>query len=569
MRSSRTDHASALVLVISLIVLMAIMATAFLSLVSQRRGVAYLIAARQRLDIFLDESRDRIIGELMEDAGDPDGFTGFSDAWYRAHQAIDVAGDPAWTADRNVSPDPADNLLDRERPWSSWLKWQTFHMGHYEDADAIERIPVEQHLAGDGDIQTLTRWRHERFLDDDFQPVVVPAGVDPADEARYALRYGAAILDNNGLLRIQPDLEGMVPVVDSSDPRYQTFIRQQNYRTHFARSLKSMYGAHFAHVQRRPKDPEDEPIWPWDREYVNHGPSGQPLESLVGHVFDPSIDARLRLGDAFAGVGLTIENGRGGDPVAGRAEQWLPTGIISHGQMYRTAVGNAIWTNPPYYQVLMGRGRGLRGGPLGSDPATTPWRVNMLTAPRAVLAMVVYGLSDRIQRGANTDLFGPGHPEPFPLSHEEGRDLKVVTPGLAISDGQGLGAGRYDTYPGQQDEYFRDIRYALDIAIGMTRNALYLQETPADTASHIFDPASEPVPDRQQLRSDLMREFLRVLGEPDIRNVGGMPTSTGGIIGGALHETGFDGKMRRNTGQTRRLRDKKGGEPIWRFAAPD
>ncbi|MFW5830039.1 MAG: hypothetical protein ACOCXA_07230, partial [Planctomycetota bacterium] len=202
---------------------------------------------------------------------------------------------------------------------------------------------------------------------------------------------------------------------------------------------------------------------------------------------------------------------------------------------------------------FLGYAPGLRGPGIGGrDAVTTPWQVNVLTASPNALRACVFGLLSHMRTQGNFDVLGKGYPEPFPLGLEEGRYIPLLG-GAGFEDEwggerfSGMSFGIETGWPWRITPpssirlgYMMDVAVALDLAIAQART-LFNERVP--TASFgVPDTELDPnAPNGAAITRDLVREMLRILGEPDVRQLAGQPyaSSVGGILGGAVVDVGL------------------------------
>ncbi len=454
MNQSSTRLASSLLLVISMIVLMVTVATAFMTTMSRQRGTAVLLAARTRAEIGMEHATAKHIKLLLEDYRDTSSkyskASGSSGSrWYVDSLAIgDPDGDP-WTEDGTP-------LGSGYRDTNNMV-----NIGNSVNlADMMNRSSGDSRNEYYGMSSEISRWHNIEFYDDFFQPIEIDPSLPEAQKAllrkraRYVLRYSHKTMDCDAQLTVNNNYPGAPILYNSASP--DDYNRYQSYLRHFGRSIKSMT-AMISNLDGRQMRSDDGDFSDtkdqFDYEELSIWADGLPMDwdgdASHRRMVNLLDDLRLRRESAFRMDPRTwVENTNGLDTKtphmkgSNRITTWHSIGRHHGGTGMNGAYYHPHFQFTPY-------GASMLGTPLGgTDECTVPWRVNMLTCNYRALASIYGGLSSHIKHassgvpyladhasksswwssgaGANADLFGPGYPEPFPLGFEDGKDIHLI-----------------------------------------------------------------------------------------------------------------------------------------------
>lgn len=523
-KSSSSRLGSSLLLVVSMIVLMVTVATAFMTTMSRQRGTAVLLAARTRCEIGMEQATAAIIRQLLEEYTDSTKAyswtkkTGGSEWHRRCVPVNNPDGDP-WTDDgvpAGSGFNDAGNLVNVG--------------GDVDLADMMQRSTGDDRTNYYGIFSqyrgTRARWHNMRFYDDFMQPIEIDASLSEAEKAdirrnaRYVLRYAVVNMDCEGQITANNNYPDAPIYFDGSNN--DEFNRYQSYLRHFGRNIKSMTAAHGgrgdADMQqyRSQKGDFSQVRDPFDYENLCVFPDGIQMDwGGDNSAFGLMNDLRLRRESTFRmdarnwvekSSGITTKSPH--MPGHVRLTTWYQIGR----KMGGTGMGGAYYT--PHF-VFTPYGGSMLGEPLDTvdpDPCTVPWRVNLLTCASEISNGMIRGLSAHNKFGSGTrydkdpatttkwyekasqataNLFGPGYPEAFPLGFEDGKDVPLVgmvhknrIPGYVIN-GTGdhttyekpyrheepyyFGGDLQDRYPAAAFSYWADVVHAL----GLVRSRIH------------------------------------------------------------------------------------------------
>ena len=575
---------SALVMTVGLVVLMATLATAFLASVSDLRGVANNVDLSQWTEIGLDEARmhtRRLLLQEVVDARTDVGqvYTSLRSDWYTEFQPLDNDGDTSRLREEvkhSASQLDYDDMINV--PYAeSLLAMMPANVNNINVLNS-QRWPIEQIWNMPMEARPWSRWHYPYYLNADFE-TIESTGVTRPAEARYAVRYAAKILDNNGMLGLHPNWPG--EAFNGDKWENPNFLQYNSWTHHHARALKSMVAAllndsHY--ISGAQKFAESISVarrrWPiYDRELLMRH-----LDGSIGHedvnssAIDTAKDYRLQYEALFRRSGLQYRS------YDNLLTPILPTGTYNPFQVVQ-GLGNSEMNPRLAHTTFMGQAPGYYRGTaanaayhhrLDVTPAT-PWRVNLLTCSSLTAHAMVAGLSsqlrgiteaasgisdvrstrDTLQVGcAIADLFGPDWPEPFPLSPDAGRwipgfrnvrllsyaNKEYYAPwprvglfmGIMPNQGTQTAYNAYQPIYANQHSYLWHVYQCLDQALYQVRMAIDYQEWNQHEGSYIADLFTMTnTPHSGNLMQAVVAEFLRLMGEERIARRGDVYASVG------------------------------------------
>ncbi|MFW5828977.1 MAG: hypothetical protein ACOCXA_01835 [Planctomycetota bacterium] len=575
-------RASAVVMCVGLVVLMATLATAFLATISRTRGATRGHEQRAVLDLELDRLRHDVIAKLqaagLDHASD---ITVQSQDWYRDYQAVDVNGLHAWHIDwqdgGGPSEDPAVNVPWTEDPRLDPMLtdggfWQpAFPTGVYYQAG----LPLVRRVE-----------RGDFSLDANLQPIMDASG-NTRDGGRYEIRQVAMNLDANAMLSLHPDWPVALPGMAADEK----VLSWASYAQHYGGMIRSQAAA----LSQAPTGiswhghASDSPVffdaWPFRRQIEGLGLDGELAhDKLRDNANSDNYPAgnngqrALLYEGLFRRIGLAPRAGilnsdkstiYATGPTKNYATSWTqfaPTGLYTPQQLMgfgeQSQGGGKNFDVPPVY--WFGFAPGLRAGQPGMTgdrqaACNTPWRINLLTATPATLQAMINSLSEATSLVGGRNPFGDHYPDPFPLRHNEGRFVPVALEKdsergyLLMRDfgnGQG-GAMRYATQ-GQagksdaaQHSYLRDLRQALDLAL-FAQRVVYVLHTDSNQLADKLPAAcllktSEPPTEPNEIIANLLDEVYRIMGEEVQGGSSGRPATSNGLLQKRTGPVGWPG----------------------------
>lgn len=527
----------ALIMVILTLVLMVSIAVSFLNIVGRQKGTAVNVALQTYSDIALQQAQAHTIRTFVESIEETRNNGGVSVEYTTARNApwrrdfyplIDADADP-WTADDRTSAPPNGWTLDPSTTATS------AHPLINTDRDLLDMTGYSVGGYGHKRIYSgPTRWYNHNWLTSELESITIDASLTEAEKvklrksARYVIRYTAQVLDVNGCLSINnnyPDFlsDGTSINRGSGSVDNLHYIRQQNYLRTYGRSIKSMAssvymfsnwgGSRQVRTQGR-RDPNYKTADPLDRETVSYNEDGKShSKEAYGQL---ERDERLRYERGFRGGDLQFMSGNS-----------LVTG--HKGRVYTWVHMSALFMTPnlpihfsPYADSMRDADLADPGATVPVREVSTPWRVNLLSAPNYVLRAMINGLSSesRISRTkfCNTDMFGLGYPEPFPLDFDAGRNHPLFRIDKPFKGGVMQGGNGNNIY---FNSYVLDVVTAVSHAITQARSA-WLDEKPIDadhSDGNTYIQLGETTNVDGKMLEQLLRECYRILGEHAV-NVG-------------------------------------------------
>ena len=581
-RSQRS--ASALIMIISLLVLLITVAITFLEMVGRQHNSTIGVAAQVKADIAVQQAQAHLLRCFNQTAANPTSrldetvqvpySSYYNQMWHREFGPVtDPDGNPFTDTVDYVDGDPMQGQPMAAGTESTGRASTTLVSNSYmvnTRARLLEMMDISlmqlneqarlmstnfgfpDRLYG-ADKYYFSRWHNIEYLDSEFKTVHIDPSLTPAEKAdirrtsRYVLRYTAQALDLHSMQTINnnfPHELGSDSIDRGSGSTDSVhYIRYQNYLRCYGRSIKSQRGVVAGGEQPRRQDSQD----PLDVEtvgiQVEVGSDLQP-KTVFNTVSPLHNDGRIKIERAFRGGDLQWGRRRGNNfaPLSpghkGRVYTWShlrSVFLTSSGRMWNT--NNYIFT--PYGDGMLDDELVASGS---GDEVSTPWRVNLLSAPRNTLRAMVYGLNSHsrhmnswktsgnpdLDKDADdhnnklhpTDLLGRDYPEAFPLSLDSGRDVPLMGVGGAYrwipadggddkvyADPDGyeystyrpggttkrvsfaIGASAQDlAAPGTRLSYINDITVALRLAIDDARR-LWDEEEPLFTGTQ-----TNPVP---------------------------------------------------------------------------
>ncbi len=545
----RNQTASVLIMVVLMLALMVSMAIGFLSIVGRQLGSAINIASQTKADVAVHQAQAHVIRAALQTADQPtllDGSTNvdyttmFNPRWRAEFSAVtDPDGDPftndglSMPAGTKSSPigsatEVSDNPITNAR----------YNLFDMVGADTERDFSVNYGFApcvdryDSADNMYISRWHNVEYMDEEFQHIEIDPSLSEADKAilrksaRYVVRYMAQVMDVNGMMTINNNFpvlfEDGTSIVQGNGAVDNTqYIRYQNYLRCYGRSIKSAFGS-MGGLQYRSDDDDFLSADPLDKESSGYFVDGQQVGGYYSGSHNTDYDARKRIERAFRNGDLQWMNGGIYDNVVltsahkGRAYTFGNITESFLGNPIRTGAGN-IYTFVPYGDSMIDSTLAdpdlVAGGHVNPSNISTPWRVNVLSAPNTTIGNMVFGLSSELRfykhfgsnpygptlkkttggTSANVDLLGKVYPEAFPLSLDAGRDVPCVGDGMGndleeapwyyqtghwskrngsfVMINSNWGNGLIATNPGYQNSYYWDIVFALTMALRDARQA--------------------------------------------------------------------------------------------------
>ncbi len=534
--SAKNKQASTLILVVMTLALMISVAVTFMNIVGRQQGNAVGIAMQTHAEVAIEQAQAHAIRSFVESAsevrnkaGNIIDYTTSGNAPWRRHfnPVIDVDGD-FWTEDDRTSTNISDiNSGTWEPSTTNVSKHPLINTGQnlFHMMDHFNPWGGESSLGGHN--QPSSRWHNHAWLTTDLKPILIDDSLSETEKvalresARYVVRYTVQVYDLHGALSVNhnyPDIlaDGTNVATDALH-----YIRQQNYLRTFGRSIKSMGACYYmfdngnGSKQNRTWNYTDTD--PFDWESVGFYEDGRSFSrsshrSLTG-------DSRISLERAF----------RGGDPKY--TGDYNTTKLITahQGRMYtwnhRSFAGTGRKWFVPYADNMRDADLADPGASVPVSEVSTPWRVNLLSAPIYGLRGMISGLSSEIRLTrvmSNADLFGKGYPEAFPLEFDDGKENPWVSQGKNQSGyfsiyQAGNGTHRDTNLDVYTNSYPVDVASALCTAIHAARRA-WDSELEAsrhrynDDASTLIHPGQLTNANGEMIKL-IMHETYRILGE--------------------------------------------------------
>ncbi len=473
-------QASALIMVILLIVLMVSMAVGFMSMVGRQRGSAIITAAQTKADIAAQHAQMHAIKTFVEDAADTTlkYATMHNPRWRTEFSAVtDPDGDP-YTNDGVAKPAGTRHSLTPHADRVSMdplvnSKDNLFDMTGYpvsREYPGIFGFGSDYDRYSSSSYTHISKWHNVEFLDAHFQHIGIDDSLTEAQkadlrrQARYVVRYIVQVFDLNGTLCINNNYPDgpIAPGTNAiSDPEY---VRYQNYLRCYGRSIKSMFSCYWNQkaygAQMRSNDPGFISVDPLDDECLNVDAIGEALPrdhyNMTGNTkyFSLENDGRLRVERAFRGDLQWAGRTSG---LSGNYPFYIQDtmGALHKSKAYSWGHINQIFIGESVRHSHDSHSDVVSLAPFGEGfhkqdseyMAPTPWHVNVLTAPNVTLARMVMGLSSELHYsrtrrefttgdwGSQADLFGVAYPEAFPIGLDEGRDVPLVGDGTIAGNG--------------------------------------------------------------------------------------------------------------------------------------
>ncbi len=536
----RTNSASALIMVILTLALMVTVAVSFMNMVGRQKGTSIGVALQTHADIALQQAQAHTIRAFVESIEETKSLggaevhftTGKNAQWRREFDAVIDADANHWTEDDRIYVSPNGQTLDPSTTTTS---------GHPMINTDIPLIDMVGHTGRDN---RFTRWINHAYLTTELKPIEIDPSLTEAEKvklrksARYVVRYTSKVLDANGMICINhnfPEFLSSGESINRGSGAVDSlhYIRYQNYLKHYGRNFKSMIGGYRMHyasdggagqyrVQKR-YDPNYTMEDPLDRETVGYGENGK-----SGSIFAYGTlnhDGRIALERAFRGGGLQFI---GGGVALGSGHKGK---VYTWGHISAALYGGGPSFMAPYGGSLQDADLVDPASSVPPQEVSTPWHVNLLSTDNYTLRAMIAGLSSEVRintgRYVNTDLFGKGYPEPFPLEFDAGRNVLIV-------DTEHPYTGRnYDwrwVMPFGSGVNVYSNSYALDIAIALVNSILQAREawinerspsyhglTNADTFIDINTTDNRS----WEMMEQILRETYRIMGEHKVNGTGG------------------------------------------------
>ena len=627
---SQNQQASALIMVVSLLVLMISVAITFLELVGRQNNSTIGVAAQVKSEIAVQQAQAHLIKCFTDTATRPTRHTDGTEVKYSSYsnqQWMREFG-PVTDPDGNPFTDTVDfadgsplqgkvlpvGTESTGRPSTTMVSnspmvntkvrlYELMDLSMLQFNEQIRRMSTTfgfPETLDRADTYYFSRWHNIEYLDADFKTITIDPSLSPADKAdirrtsRYVLRYTGQAIDLHGMHTINSNFPHELHGDDISRSAGSTdtahYLRYQNYLRCYGRSLKSQWGiVNRKGTQHRRSDSYD----PLDRETVSLS-----LAYSNGGVLDMSEtkeamyqDARIRMERAFRDGDLhwSKRYGVGFAPLSpghkGKVYTWSHLRSVHIGDS-----SGLMWDTANYMFTPFGDGMldaDLSETVASASEVSTPWRINLLSAPKGTLRAMIYGLSShlnfksgnavagsldkeaRIHAGLwaghkihvrPTDLFGIGYPEPFPLSYDSGRNVPIIGdeekllgtdgalyigPGGMKNRSEYRRSGSEHPAPSCRLSYLADIGQALYTAIDCARTlwddekALRVDKefdsTLAPWGLHMYrgdanNSLITPVDSSttaDEMLSQVIRETYRILGEgPVLDSVSGSNPAT-------------------------------------------
>ena len=550
-KSSRC-HGSALIMVISLLVLLTTIAITFLELVGRQYNSTIGVAAQVKAEIAVQQAQAHLIRCFNKSAANPtkktDGkavnYTSYANhQWRREFGAVtDPDGNPFTDTVDYPDGDPmqgqplsfgskSTGMPSTTMVSSSPIVNADVRLFDLMDVNLIGTVDMLSRVLGhaeqlNGKRQTWSRWHNIEYLDAEFKTIEIDDSKSPEEKAdirrssRYVLRYTAQALDLSGMHTINNnfphELNNKTIDRGSGSTDDEHYIRYQNYLKAYGRSLKSMRAAVRGGKQVRASHSFD----PLDNESVatnvEVGADGMAKSALKTGNVAMRDDWRLVAERAFRDGDLNWSARYGGNfaPLSyglkGRVQTWshLRT-LYRSNKVYADNFFLAPWGLGMLDEALSG------GAAADADPVSTPWKINLMSATNLSARAMVYGLHSHLKvkghwnqslgadleaeahstrnRIHSTDLLGRNHPEPFPLSLDSGRNVPLA--------GTGGRAGAHDLNGCEQSSAWKRSSLVADIyqefATVGTRHS-YVHDIAAalqlamDDARRVWDEEKDP-----------------------------------------------------------------------------
>ena len=467
MLQQNNRHGSVLILCVGAVVLMATLATYFLSAVDLQREAAKNIGMSHIVRMGQSTAVSEILQKILDETATGKAATQ-QRSWRYDYHAVNVDGVPrfgwegSWKVSNSYKPanrslandhrlnltaaDALDNIFNGLDD-SNGYQPRTLGLGlpHHQSAS---------HYKTKGSFSTFARWNDLRFFDKHLNEV--PETADPV----FVLRYAALVYDNEGLMPINhnfPSLDPTLsfaapPAYNSGSPDNDDFLHKESYLNRYARALRSMVGAELVltgsktqaaipnNQYREGYDEYDlENLWADAGGVLRHASfkgdartnhNSTKLRSAIESIFRGTGMGRWGSGESY------VTYNAGGQ----RATPWDVALSVRNESNYARDRNDALHLTP--------YGRGMRddswhstecgvnqvnAGQGASRNPNVPWRINILTASGDVVNAMLHGMSSHLRydngnpRAIPTaDLFGANYPEAFPLAIDEGRDVKVI-----------------------------------------------------------------------------------------------------------------------------------------------
>ena len=472
---NNVKQASAIILVLSLIVSMTLLSVTFLLSVARLKGSVRALAHKTKTVVAMEAAVDHAIKAMMEDRADP--ATTYStkteSLWVKEFAHVD---------DPDANPFTEDGSFVQSNPSTNTL----VNAYDFYDGDDMIGFPAGyQGRSRKRGIEYRPRWFNIEYLDDFYKLIQIDASMTETQKAalrgtaRYVVRYAVDVMDLGGQRKITHNWPN--PPTNKTTHDYKRF---QNYLNGYGDSIKSLYSMSSENVLGhafRSNDPDFITIdkRDWTPTYVHA--DGKTALSLSGTT-RPLNDSLNKSGRVAAELIFRGESFKWGN-AHNDYDQLYPT--LGKGRAI-TQAQLALRFKPGVFQhggddafYWFTVGETLQGPALGgTDSVSCPWRANLLTASNNTIERMVYALSSHAKWGADlhkmtwdatpntSDLMGPNYPEAFPLSVADGRDVPLVGrrhPERAMHYG-GLNVegkrGRYDTLIGPGNDDWLHAAYA-------------------------------------------------------------------------------------------------------------
>ncbi len=497
-------HGSALIMVISLLVLLTTIAITFLELVGRQYNSTIGVAAQVKAEIAVQQAQAHLIRCFNDSAAkptrktddDPLNYTSLANQqWRREFEPVtDPDGNPFTDTVDFPNGDPmqgqalsvpasSTGMPSTTMVSSSPIVNSNTRLYDLIDADMLGTVDMFTLLFGhtkrfNGKNQYWSRWHNIEYLDAEFKTVEIDDSKTPVEKAdirrssRYVLRYTAQALDLSGLHTINNNFPHELGTDSINRGSASTdsahYIRYQNYLKTYGRSIKSMRAAVSGGKQYRAShsfDPLDDESVATNVEVGGDGLAKSAIKTGNQAMRD---DWRLLVERAFRDGDLTWSTRYGGNfaPLSpglkGRVQTWshLRT-VYKKGSIYANNFFLTPWGLGMLDETL------YDGAAADADPVSTPWKINLLSAPNTNLRAAVFGLHSHLktittwhnsnytmtkgnmESAANahkarihpSDLFGRDYPEAFPLALDSGRNVPVS--GIGANASRPIGTETY------------------------------------------------------------------------------------------------------------------------------
>ena len=457
---------SVLLLCIGAVVLMATLATYFITAVDLQReaskniGMSHIVQMGQ--STALSEVMQKILDEVASGKA-----SSYQRSWRYDYHSVNVDGEPryGWEGSWKLAGSaklPRPGLVNDHR----------INLDHKDGIDHIFNglddgnnymqdrgtlalgIPIPQgasHYKTKQSFNTFVRWNDLQFFNKNLREV------PEADDPVYVLRYAALVYDNEGLMPINHNFPSLdpsdpfkgPPAYNPSIPDDEDYLHFQSYVNRYARALKSMVGGELVKIgnrsqsinaQNQYREGYDE----YDLETLWVDASGKLMDASFKSDARRDTHLRTTIDSVFRGSGMARWSGstdanymtyNSGGP---RTTPWDVNTAVRNESNYGQDRNEALHLTP--------YGRGMRDDSwLGAEKGVNqidstkgaarnpncPWRINVLTGSGNAVYAMLYGMSSHLRHGEtstvpNADLFGLNYPEAFPLAIDAGRDVKVI-----------------------------------------------------------------------------------------------------------------------------------------------